>query len=217
MFDHEYTLVAHPRIRLRAAYRRAEDSEATDTPLTALSCCFDYRADGRWTEAGTTVGLPEHPEEAGVEWQGFHVALYRDDEEVVARDFSVVSELAEAVDTVDRFAPALADRGRKLVGKVTERRSKSTAESTPERTTATPIEMPQSDGTTVEALAPPAQATFEVYEAEAGEGWRWRLVHDNGNVIADSNQGYSSKRAAEQGIRSVKRNALGAAVEEREH
>ena len=54
-------------------------------------------------------------------------------------------------------------------------------------------------------------ARFEVYVDEADEH-RWRLVHDNGNVIADSGEGYSSKRKARQGIESVKRNAPEAEV-----
>ncbi|MCU4717301.1 HVO_2922 family protein [Halapricum hydrolyticum] len=51
-----------------------------------------------------------------------------------------------------------------------------------------------------------SRATFELYEDSAGQ-WRWRLVHDNGNVIADSGEGYSSKQKARQGIDSVKGNA----------
>ncbi len=58
-----------------------------------------------------------------------------------------------------------------------------------------------------------SDATFELYEDRAGK-WRWRLVHDNGNIIADSGQGYSSKRRARGGIESVKTNAPGATVEE---
>ncbi|MFB6166020.1 MAG: HVO_2922 family protein [Haloarculaceae archaeon] len=57
-----------------------------------------------------------------------------------------------------------------------------------------------------------SKATFELYEDRAGE-WRWRLVHDNGNVIADSGQGYASKQRARSGITSVKTNAADAAVE----
>ena len=56
------------------------------------------------------------------------------------------------------------------------------------------------------------KARFEVYEDRAGQ-FRWRLVHDNGNVIADSGEGYSTWAGAENGLRSVKRNAPGAAVE----
>ena len=57
----------------------------------------------------------------------------------------------------------------------------------------------------------PSGATFEVYTDNIGE-WRWRLVVPNGNVIADSGQGYSSKQGAERGIRSLKRYAPGAEV-----
>jgi hypothetical protein len=56
-------------------------------------------------------------------------------------------------------------------------------------------------------------ATFELYVDRAGEH-RWRLVHDNGNVIADSGEGYASKQKARQGIESVRENAPDAPVEE---
>lgn len=56
-----------------------------------------------------------------------------------------------------------------------------------------------------------ASATFECYEDTAGE-WRWRLVHRNGNIIADSGEGYASRQKCEQGLNSVKRNAPGADV-----
>lgn len=58
-----------------------------------------------------------------------------------------------------------------------------------------------------------SSATFELYRDRAGD-WRWRLVHDNGNIVADGGQGYSSKRRARQGIRSVKTNASEAPIEE---
>jgi len=56
-----------------------------------------------------------------------------------------------------------------------------------------------------------SQARFEVYEDRAGEH-RWRLRHRNGNVIADSGEGYSSRQKCHQGLHSVKRNALGAGI-----
>ena len=56
-----------------------------------------------------------------------------------------------------------------------------------------------------------SSATFDVYRDKAGQ-WRWRLVHRNGNIIATSGEGYSSDRTARRGMRSVKRNSLGAAV-----
>ncbi|MFC7137026.1 HVO_2922 family protein [Halobaculum litoreum] len=57
----------------------------------------------------------------------------------------------------------------------------------------------------------PSKATFEVYRDHADE-WRWRLVHDNGNIIADSGEGYASKQKAHEGIESVKTNASDAPV-----
>jgi len=54
-------------------------------------------------------------------------------------------------------------------------------------------------------------ATFDVYRDKAGK-WRWRLVHQNGNIIATSGESYSNDRNARRGMRSVKRNSLGAAV-----
>ena len=57
-----------------------------------------------------------------------------------------------------------------------------------------------------------AKATFQVYEDVAGE-WRWRLVHDNGNVIAEGGQGYTTKRRAIDGLESVKENAPDAPIE----
>jgi uncharacterized protein YegP (UPF0339 family) len=54
-------------------------------------------------------------------------------------------------------------------------------------------------------------ATFELYEDSAGE-WRWRLVVPNGNIIADSGEGYASKQGARRGIESVKGAAPDASV-----
>ena len=56
-----------------------------------------------------------------------------------------------------------------------------------------------------------ATATFECYEDAAGQ-WRWRLVHANGNIIADSGEGYASRQKCKQGLSSVKTNAPDADV-----
>ncbi|SHH69479.1 HVO_2922 family protein [Halobaculum gomorrense] len=56
-----------------------------------------------------------------------------------------------------------------------------------------------------------SKATFEVFRDSADQ-WRWRLKHDNGNIIADSGEGYASKQKAEEGIESVKANAADAEV-----
>ena len=60
---------------------------------------------------------------------------------------------------------------------------------------------------------PDSNATFELFQDTQGQ-WRWRLVHDNGNIVADSGEGYASKQKAQQGINSVKDNAPGADVVE---
>jgi len=72
------------------------------------------------------------------------------------------------------------------------------------------VEFPAED-TTVDTAARASKATFDLYEDNAEE-YRWRLVHDNGNIIADSSEGYSSKQKAEQGLESVRKNAPGAHV-----
>jgi len=36
-------------------------------------------------------------------------------------------------------------------------------------------------------------STFEIYKDTAKE-WRWRLVARNGKIVADSGEGYSSRR-----------------------
>ena len=71
----------------------------------------------------------------------------------------------------------------------------------------------QSRDETVDSEESGSKATFEIFR-DAEEKWRWRLRHDNGNIIADCGSGYSSKQKARQGLRSVKTNAAGAAVEE---
>src|SRR5699024_1801130 len=59
----------------------------------------------------------------------------------------------------------------------------------------------KSDG---ESTAEPAHSLgrFEVFQDRASE-WRWRLVHRNGNIIATSGEGYTSKQNALKGMRSV--------------
>jgi uncharacterized protein YegP (UPF0339 family) len=55
-------------------------------------------------------------------------------------------------------------------------------------------------------------AAFEIYE-DAESKWRWRLRHRNGNILADSGQGYAGRPGAEDGIASVKRDAPIADIE----
>ena len=46
-------------------------------------------------------------------------------------------------------------------------------------------------------------ATFELYEDNADE-YRWRLRHRNGNIIADSGEGYASKSGATDAIERIR-------------
>ncbi|WP_049996741.1 HVO_2922 family protein [Halococcus sediminicola] len=52
---------------------------------------------------------------------------------------------------------------------------------------------------------------FEIFRDRASE-WRWRLVHRNGNIIATSGEGYTTKQNALKGMRSVMKNAPEAEV-----
>ncbi|NHX36125.1 MULTISPECIES: YegP family protein [Halolamina] len=56
-----------------------------------------------------------------------------------------------------------------------------------------------------------SQARFELFEDKAGEH-RWRLRHRNGQIIATSGEGYTQRHNAQNGIKSVRNNALGATV-----
>lgn len=49
-------------------------------------------------------------------------------------------------------------------------------------------------------------AKFELYKSSNGE-FRWRLKSGNGQVIATSGEGYTSKAGAQNGIDAVKRDA----------
>jgi uncharacterized protein YegP (UPF0339 family) len=57
-------------------------------------------------------------------------------------------------------------------------------------------------------------AKFEIYKDKSG-AFRWRLIHTNGQVIADSGEGYTTKVNAMGGIKSVKENAPKATVEDK--
>ena len=53
---------------------------------------------------------------------------------------------------------------------------------------------------------------FELYK-DKGDKYRWRLKAGNGEVIAVG-EAYESKAGAQNGIESVKRNAVEAAVDD---
>ncbi len=57
-------------------------------------------------------------------------------------------------------------------------------------------------------------AKFEIYK-DKSEQFRWRLTHTNGQIIADSGQGYKAKEDAVKGIGSLKENVPNATVEDK--
>ncbi len=187
--DREYRITVHPALQARVAY--------TDDH-SAVTMTVEYRRDGEWEESTGNIEL-----------RGRRIAITRDGEPLLEKHLS--AELIEEYgSSVAKVARRLGNRGRRA----TETRTSGDDASSSEPDTW-PVAVTQDDGSVVEALRPPAQARFEVYRDHAGE-WRWRLVHRNGNIIADGGEGYSSKRAAKNGIKSVKRNALGAPMEETE-
>ncbi|TYL40047.1 hypothetical protein CV102_00240 [Natronococcus pandeyae] len=78
-------------------------------------------------------------------------------------------------------------------------------------------ESESTDGERAQATAQESgrRSRFEVYQDNAGE-WRWRLVHWNGNIIADSGEGYSTRSNARRAARGVMRNAPTARLEHRD-
>jgi uncharacterized protein len=52
---------------------------------------------------------------------------------------------------------------------------------------------------------------FEVYKDKKGE-WRWRFKASNGDILADSGEGYKNKSDCEAGIESVRHNGPGATI-----
>lgn len=56
-------------------------------------------------------------------------------------------------------------------------------------------------------------AQFELYKDKAGE-YRWRLRVDNGEIIADSGEGYINKSDCMHGIELVKQQAPDAEIED---
>ena len=54
---------------------------------------------------------------------------------------------------------------------------------------------------------------FQIYKDRKGE-YRWHLRARNGEIIADSNEGYSRKASCKHGIDLVKQQAANAEVED---
>jgi len=57
-------------------------------------------------------------------------------------------------------------------------------------------------------------AKFEIYRGKIGD-YRWKLTHTNGQIIANSGEGYTSKANAINGLNSVKENSPRATIEDK--
>lgn len=57
-------------------------------------------------------------------------------------------------------------------------------------------------------------AKFELYKDKKGE-FRWKLIASNGQIIANSGEGYTTKENAKNGIESLKKDASSAAIEDK--
>jgi uncharacterized protein len=55
------------------------------------------------------------------------------------------------------------------------------------------------------------RAHFDVYKDRSGE-WRWRLQSANGQIVADSAEGYTRKRDCERAIETTLRTAAQAVI-----
>jgi uncharacterized protein YegP (UPF0339 family) len=55
--------------------------------------------------------------------------------------------------------------------------------------------------------------TFQIYKDQAGE-WRWRLVHRNGKIMADSGEGYANEGDLRRAIVTIKTLAELAPIEQ---
>lgn len=46
----------------------------------------------------------------------------------------------------------------------------------------------------------------------AKDGWRWRLYHQNGNIMAESGEGYASEQGCNIALRTVRQQMASAVV-----
>jgi len=120
-----------------------------------------------------------------------------------ARAADAESERDAAIAEAERQAEEAEKRAREAEKQAEEARRQSDAAAT-ERS-----EREQLAAELAEIRA--SQSQFELY-TDRGGNHRWRLRHRNRNIVADSSQGYASRRSAQQGLNAVRRDAVGAAL-----
>ena len=192
--------------RIARSLRRGEPVAADEEQTVTVDPAAEPELEIEVEEEDGTVSL-----ELEMEWEGDAADIETD---VVAS--KATFELYE--DSADEWRWRLRHRNGNVIadgGEGYSRKSDATngIESVRENAPGAPVEDQSKDEEADREGA--SAATFELFEDNAGE-YRWRLRHDNGEIIADGGQGYSSKQKAKQGLRSVQTNVPGAPVEEQE-
>ena len=103
----------------------------------------------------------------------------------------------EVFPTDDGWAWRLVSEDRRLIAESAERFA--------DAETATGAAETVQDRALVADLLEFDQAAFQQYESD-GE-WRWRLIDEDGRVMADSGEGYDSKDAVREGMETLKEHA----------
>ncbi|AGB36262.1 amphi-Trp domain-containing protein [Natronococcus occultus] len=164
-------------------------------------------------EAGTTVDLHTAETQLAVEVPQRVFA----DLEAEHEDGTTALELKLEWDDADGTSVRVTDASTAADERpLTEERDEPTSAATatiPPDAVAGSDAGPAADGTTdADSREDGRRSRFEIYRDRADE-WRWRLVHWNGNIIADSGEGYASRSNAERAVRGVVRNASDARIE----
>ena len=194
--------------RIAGVLRRGEPIPADEEQTVTVDPPAEADFEVELTHEGDTVSL-----ELGMEWEGTEEDIETD---VVAS--KATFELYEDADEEHRWR-LVHDNGNIIAdgseGYASKQKAEQGLKSVTKNAPGAHV-VDQSKGEDAEnAGEGGSNATFELFKDAKGK-FRWRLVHDNGNTIADSGQGYASKQKAKQGLQSVKINVPGAAVEDAE-
>ncbi|WP_247728332.1 YegP family protein [Halovivax limisalsi] len=206
--------------------------DTDDVELATAEDAYDSRRDAEAAveallpaleEAAVTVaGEPTYELfTAGHEWRW---RLVGRNERVVARNPNTAGTYQEIEETTDRFAENVEDADvfeidgaryeRYRIGEdwrwrlVTEDRSVIAASTEPHQSAdaaQAAIERMREQADEAD-LIEFEQSAFQVYEADQGE-WRWRLIDEDGNVLADSGAEHGSKSEAAEAMMTLKEQA----------
>jgi amphi-Trp domain-containing protein len=206
-----------PEHEAEEAEEHEEEYEAEDVSRTEAAAVLNAVADGVLAGAvrlgedddGIAVDVPESVSvEVELEAGDDEVELEVELEWPAPGEEAPVSPLDEHPDAAEPGGVESGEDAAEVEGADAEEGGESMGEEQVEEEATAGHPMPVGAVEPVESLA-----GFEVFADRGGE-WRWRLRHRNGNIIATSGEGYTRKHNAWKGLRSVMRNASGAAVTE---